>query len=481
MKKIMIFAAMAAMFSLASCQKDEVVANNEAKESPVFTASINAGTTKTTVDVSNGKIAWENTDEITITDNGGTSAVYEIGSLDGTTGKATFTPKSGQPELGDGPYTATYGSAPATYQTYSATAGKLYMTAPATSNNSFTFTVLCGLMKLNLSKSGETITHIAVTGTPTGGTKKTYTMYCPGGVDISSGKDFFIALPAGSYDKIEVYKHDATNGFMVCSLNTSPSSIAVSANHIKPVNASDSKIIFSECQNLPGVFSVSNNNGTTIKQIRFSKGNLTYNVSTTTWGFYELQYNCATAYDANLISLFTWGYDATKSIVPNGAESDNVSTTSGNLSQEQDWGYTIGDGNTWRTLTSAEWQYLFKSRKMSNNGTKSENLTSSGITVESVTFKGVVLFPDDFTEQDTWKTKYTTWKALNDAGLVFLPIAGHREADQLKTLNNGFYWSSSVKDESNANSLLFDKNNCLPEGYTKRNWGASVRLISDIK
>ena len=87
MKKIMIFAAMAAMFSLVSCQKDEVVANNESKVSPVFTASINAGTTKTTVDVSTGKVTWESTDKITITDASAASAIYKVKSIDGNTGK----------------------------------------------------------------------------------------------------------------------------------------------------------------------------------------------------------------------------------------------------------------------------------------------------------------------------------------------------------------------------------------------------------
>ena len=179
MKKTMIFAAFAALLSLASCQKNEptdvgpdinIGAENNA--SPVFTAIINPGT-KTTVDVTDDKVSWEASDEITVKDAANNSAVYVIESIDATTGKATFVIKEGGNDLGDGPYSAVYGTPPAKEQSYSATAGRLYMTAPATSDNSFTFTVQCGMMKLNLTKTGEIVKSIAVTGTPTGGSETT--------------------------------------------------------------------------------------------------------------------------------------------------------------------------------------------------------------------------------------------------------------------------------------------------------------------
>ncbi|MCQ2118705.1 MAG: hypothetical protein MJY84_02150, partial [Bacteroidales bacterium] len=204
MKKTMILAAFAALVSLASCQKeDNIINGTDNQTSPVFTASI-AGATKTTVDVTDGKVAWEESDEITVTDASSASAVYEIESIDGTTGKATFIIKDGETALGSGPYTATYGSEPATAQTYSATAGKLYMTAPETSSKSFTFTVQCGLMKLNLTKTDVSVKSIAVTGTPTDGTETTYTLTCTEAQSIASAKDFCIALPDGSYTKIVI-------------------------------------------------------------------------------------------------------------------------------------------------------------------------------------------------------------------------------------------------------------------------------------
>ena len=240
MKKTMILAAFAALVSLASCQKGDVIDNNgtDKKASPVFTASI-AGATRTTVDLTEGKVAWEADDEITVTDASSASAVYEIESIDGTTGEATFIIKDGETALGSGPYTATYGTEPSTSQTYSATAGKLYMTAPETSSKSFTFTVQCGLMKLNLTKTGESVKSIAVTGTPTDGTETTYTLTCTEAQSIASAKDFCIALPEGSYTKIVIT--NATDD--KCFLN-SASGLAIEANHIKPVTFGASKINF---------------------------------------------------------------------------------------------------------------------------------------------------------------------------------------------------------------------------------------------
>ena len=237
MKKTMIFAAFAALVSLASCQKeDNIINGTDNQTSPVFTASI-AGATKTTVDLTDGKVAWEESDEITVTDASSASAVYKIESIDETTGEATFVIMDGI--IGDGPYTATYGTAPATAQTYSATAGKLYMTAPETSDKSFTFTVQCGLMKLNLTKTDVSVKSIAVTGTPTDGTETTYTLTCDPAQSIATAKDFCIALPEGSYTKIVIT--NATDD--KCYLN-SKSGLAVEANHIKPVTFDASKINF---------------------------------------------------------------------------------------------------------------------------------------------------------------------------------------------------------------------------------------------
>ena len=204
-----------------------------------FTGTINAGT-ETTVDGTEGKVSWEweTTDEITVTDKNQKTAVYSIESIDETTGRATFVYKSGD-TLGEGPYTATYGTEPAKVQTYSKTPGKIYMTAPETSTNSFNFTVQCALMKIDLTKYGVYVSSVAVTGTPTDGTKTTYILACIPALWIKYKTSFYIAVPAGVYNKI-VITDDEGN---VCTL-TESSGITVANNHIMPLTFADTELDF---------------------------------------------------------------------------------------------------------------------------------------------------------------------------------------------------------------------------------------------
>ena len=254
---------------------------------------------------------------------------------------------------------------------------------------------------------------------------------------------------------------------------------------------------------LPGVFSVSDT-----KKVQFSQGNLTYNVTDKKWAFYENQYDCATGYDSNLISLFTWGYNAEKSIVPDGNNSDNVSRTSGNLTQDEDWGCTIGDGKSWRTLTIDEWCYLFAFNQYPQDiDYITERYTDLYITTSPryglfrscVTVCGhnncIVLLPDDWKWGENgvgsgWLSEYnesTTvkWSAMEAAGAVCLPAAGTRNyGNSLNYVGEtGKYWSSTTPKASYANHLYFDSN--LPEdlflsGQAQRQVGLSVRLVTDV-
>lgn len=504
MKKIMIFAAFAAALSLASCQKEglnEVVKNDPSavSESPVFTGTINAGT-KTTVDAASGKVSWETTDEITVTDKDRKTAVYSIESIDGTTGRATFVYKSGN-TLGEGPYTATYGTAPATDQTYSATPGKLYMTATATSGTSLEFTVQCALMEINLTKSGESVSSVAVTGTPTDGTETTYTLTCTEAQSIESTKSFYIAVPAGVYNKIEITDSDDK----VCTL-TAASGITVANNHIKPLTFAGSKLDFIPAGALPGVFTVDDPDGAPDsgdeKKIHFSKGNLTCSVTDTKWSFYEHQYDCAANGDASstLISLFTWGYSASTSLNPKGETYVEDHTTDGDklvydkVSSEggDDWGVAYCESNeiavgTWRTLSTAEWQYLFNTRS------NASNLYKGGVTVCGKT-NCVVLLPDNWqwdasTVGTSWQTEYpetstesnpVTWERMEKAGAVCLPAAGYRSGSIVYNVgDNGYYWSATANDEYGAFSVYFFSYYVRPSSSDYRGSGCSVRLITE--
>lgn len=230
MKKTIFLSAVAALFTFASCQKEEASVQNQENDR-VFTATIAGQNTKTTIDASTAKVSWVSGDEITITDAATTSAKYTVSSIDAQ-GKAIFTKVDGQPTLGAGPYTAVYGTDPTTAQTYSSSAPALPMSA-SSSTTTLEFTVTCGLLELNLT-AGESITSIEVKGTPAGGSETIYTLTCSTAVSIASSAKFFIALPAGTYTS---FLFNGENGVQ-CKKEKSGSSVAITANHITPVSFS---------------------------------------------------------------------------------------------------------------------------------------------------------------------------------------------------------------------------------------------------
>ncbi len=231
---------------------------------------------------------------------------------------------------------------------------------------------------------------------------------------------------------------------------------------------------------LSGSFSVSNT-----KKVHFSHGNLRYTVSSGVWDFYPNQYDCASTYESNVISLFNWGYNKTQSIIPDGSFTNNVSLASGNLVSEQDWGYHVGEKNTWRTLTTEEWQYLF------NEGAYA-NATREGLYAYGVTVAGkancTVLYPDGFSGKKVSNgdlTSYDTaseWEAAQNEGVVCLPAVGYRSSGSVNDVNQtATYWSSTAYDSNNAYIVYFNSTNLLSGPYNNRDHGYAVRLVTDAK
>ena len=231
---------------------------------------------------------------------------------------------------------------------------------------------------------------------------------------------------------------------------------------------------------LSGSFSVSKT-----QKVHFSHGNLRYTVSSGVWDFYPNQYDCASTYESNVISLFNWGYNETQSIIPDGSFTNNVSLASGNLMLEQDWGYHVGEKNTWRTLTTKEWQYLF------NEGAYA-NATRAGLYAYGVTVAGkencTVLYPDGFSGTKVSNgdlTSYDTaseWEAAQNEGVVCLPAVGYRSSGSVNYVNQtATYWSSTAYDSNNAYIVYFSSSDLLPGSYNKRDNGYAVRLVTDAK
>ena len=425
MRKTMIFAAVAALISFASCQKEGLIESGGSKNaSPVFTASI-AGATKTTVNVSDGKVAWELTDEITVADASSQSAVYVVESIDATTGKATFAMKDGETALGNGPYTATYGAAPATAQTYSETAGKLYMTAPATSDNSFTFTVQCGLMKLNLTKAGESVKSISVTGTPEGGSETTYTLTCTEAQSIAAEKDFFIALPEGTYTKIVI----TNSSNKVCTLN-SAAGVAVAANHIKPVTFGEGKLNFVAIKG-----TAKRTGGIDVNWVQLWKNGPKF-----------AEYNVGATSATELGGYYCWGKSENKD--PNGYYRGGDNTLTG----IDDTAINLW-GSKWRMPTQAELESLISSTNCTVKWTA--NYNNSGTAGKIFTGKG------DY-----------------ESNSVFLPAAGLYYYGKVNALGSyGYYWSSTPNGSNNACYMYFFSGNQYADYFYLRDYSYSIRAV----
>ena len=233
-------------------------------------------------------------------------------------------------------------------------------------------------------------------------------------------------------------------------------------------------------------------------KVQFSQGNLQYFCSTSApeWRFAEHQYDYVafdgSAYAENSekwIDLFahgTSGYDNGQTnyqpyVVGAGANT----YYQGNLTGNADWGYNAisNGGNTencgWRTLTIAEWLYLFESR--SNAASKYGQASINGI-------NGMILLPDSWTLPDglsftsgkhAWATNTYTidqWIQMETAGAVFLPASGSCNSTGIppESAQNqlGIYRAST-----SGNYIHFRQNDFGSGSYYQ--YGDAVRLVKD--
>ena len=173
-----------------------------------------------------------------------------------------------------------------------------------------------------------------------------------------------------------------------------------------------------------------------------------------------------------------------------------------------DWGgLPIGDYSPgyWRTPSWAELDYMLFTRSASTIGS-TEN--ARFLKVSSVVgMKGLIIFPDDFTWDETLMGEAPTcnntggtgngtfsatqWAALEAAGAVFLPSTGWRlTPTYVETADNaesyGVYWTSDVSRHPNLGpGFLFFKYGSR-YGTVGREYrysdksGVSVRLVHDL-
>ena len=226
-----------------------------------------------------------------------------------------------------------------------------------------------------------------------------------------------------------------------------------------------------------------NSNG---DKVFFSKGNLQYNATTGGFSFAEHQWDTIGTNNRlnGTMDLFSWGTGRT----PN---SSTASTTF------YDWGANpISNGgnqaNQWRTLTAAEWYYLFMNR--------STNLFGLG-TVNGV--KGLILLPDQwngtgfnpgiksfYNSNQYIGAKWTDntytavqWAEMEAQGAVFLPVTGQRNGHSVtstESFGGGVYWTSSATGGNTAGMVYFTESDIRPSGQWHSYYGYAVRLVQSI-
>ena len=284
-----------------------------------------------------------------------------------------------------------------------------------------------------------------------------------------------------------------------CSVNGGgyrENGIPVRAVRVTPQNTAPTGAI-------DGLFSVNDS-----LQVYFSQGNLQYQASTNTWKFAEHQYdyvgndnnNISSTYNG-WIDLFGWGTSGYN----HGAICYQPWSTSTTYSDyyaygdsfyglydqtgQADWGYNpISNGGNqthqWRTLTNAEWGYVFNTRN-----------TASGIRYAKAKVNGmdgIILLPDEW-NTSTYNLNNTnsssasfssnvitasTWSILEQAGAVFLPAAGVRSGTSVDMGSYGYYWSASVPNHYYAFYVDFRSSYLNTNKYNSRFFGQSVRLVT---
>ncbi len=527
MRKNLFVLLAAALMVVTGCKKDDNTAGNDNGAKMTFTATIDNGGSKTTIE--GVDMNWTKGDVISI--NGKDFTADEAGA------STTFTGD----EVGkkDGKYMAYYLvtmgeggslSLPAS-QTYAGAnlAGVNPMYAESTATT-LLFHNICALIKLDLKGTGSVKTITASANQPLKGTfeiltnqdggyyahatstadaDKSVVLNCGNGeaLDGTAAKTFYIALPQGEYTGLKFTLSDGTytypieiSGNKTLTAGIMYGKEVAGVEFVAPVPEGA----------LKGKFSVS-----ATKQVYFSEGNLWCDNtgSSPVWHFEKNQYDYHTyGTNSNVQNgqtssnkskewgLFYWSTDDDGNNW--GMRTDNNSSyVDGNF---KDWGiaYCNSEQNTWRTLSggpNSEWNYLIKGRSGDKAPDFGENTDCRYALIKVNNILGLLVFPDVMDwpngltlpshinkEINSSPTNYTIgdFSKLEEEGAVFLPCAGQRSKTSVSNIGERARYQSSTPDNASTGYhksycyfFYSSKNN--PENSDYSYTGCSVRLVHE--
>ena len=531
--RIFVFVAFAAMTLIASCAKD----NNTGEFKATAEEAVEKG--KSVYDGT--QILWSENDEISIYDANVLAARYRLSSGAGHSW-GCFEKVSGS-DLSTPPYTAV---SPADIRwsrieiklpEFQHTPDGTLRNAPmyAMSNDhTMKFYHVCAVVRFRLSATtAKSVSRIAVaTDKKTVGStyiwdfgedlnidtpndRNVCTMVCDMPQSIATPHDFYMYLPADTYTKF-VIVITAADG----SVCTKTATTDVVLERGKITNITLSNLTFTTPR-----FATSSTTS-----VVFSPGNLQYigTAATPYWKFADYQHEMIGRERQNKVGasydrdLFGWGtsgwnngnllyqpYSLTASYSsPYSSENGygygptNGTSYLNDLTgscEQSDWGAhnAIRNGGNaagqWRTLTNAEWTYVFNTRPGATIGGQSGVRFVKAV-VNDV--NGVVLFPDNYVHpagvtapssvnngsvyyNDNCYQK-ADWALMEGGGAIFLPAAGIRSNASVSSNGTmGYYWSSTHNETAYAYSMTFSQYNLSLGNVSERFCGFSVRLVRD--
>ena len=461
------------------------------------------------------QLTWSENDQITVTDAAGKTAVYTLDEDDGDEdlgpGKteAKFTLTSAQTDFGTGPFTATYDSKPAAYQTITpgtSVPGGLYMEAAEVDNlRGFSFEVKCGLLSLKLTSATEkTVTQIVISGAP-----GEYTITPSGGSATVStgGTTFVIPLMPGRYNEIKVYDNSTP-----VKVNVFKSGVSIPAGHLQPVTAdlTTEAAVAHEYVNIGGqTWATMNIGATTVAgDLNTCAGDFyawgstnkiyesltwTYPDTPNSYGFilpqptivwktgYETGFSPANAPfyvsgDTNANTTFSkyYGDDALTQLLPE----DDVAT--------QTW------GNDWRMPTSQDFETLYESCGAPKDTLGNFVELKDTLTVENKDTRGVYIVKKDQTVLPEYSGVLGVLFIQDASHKLFFPSAWAIVGTTPNNQNcsySCFCWSSSLnlnETRNNGNykgqayNLQARKGSAKPNDDSNRRYGYTIRAIRNI-
>ena len=322
---------------------------------------------------------------------------------------------------------------------------------------------------------------------------------------------YYIVAPEFAEDDVTITLYSANGQYATFEKRASLQHNRMATVSLTVEQLFDGPVPPSEDGMLPGLFSVS-----ATQQVFFSQGNLQYQASTDTWRFAEHQYDYVGSDNSNIsstysgwIDLFGWGTSGWNSgavcyqpwsttmlsyyYYLGGSYTNGLTGTYA----EADWAWhnAISNGGNaahqWRTLTSAEWNYLFNTRANASSKRGTGNINGVGgliILPDSWTLPSECSFSAGFTAYaednypDWTRNSYTLaqWAQMEAAGAVFLSAAGYRWGTNVSTVGyDGNYWSSTPFNESNAYTMGFNSYGLSATNNYLLYCGFSVRSVRD--